>query len=448
MQTLTLDDLARLDERAAVERHFDQQNDRVIRWVIPFSVVGALPMLAVFGDRGTFSQVVVAIAAVVAPLVMAFLRRFAVYDRNPRPVLISWVVAQYALFMLPFVGWHAAIAISCAFPVHFLALRYRKSQYVALSAVFSSAGIGAAIILHPNLTVSASASIILFTLWVNAALATAGVALSDHVASRFLRAWQQVVWRNSEEARMRSELAAARQIQLSMLPDAAPSLPWIDLAGASLPATEVGGDFFGYFKLDDDRIAIVVADVAGHGVASGIVLAGIKSGLHLLQGDLADPTQVMARLDRMVRESVRWRMLVTMLIAVVDRNGTVSVVSAGHPPLIHLSKDGFAECGDGALPLGTRLASRYTVVQRSWSDGDLLLCCTDGLLELQSPAGELYGSGRLERVLRDLDPAAPADVARHEILADLARFRADAAQEDDITVVVARLKGIGGSAPT
>lgn len=446
MQTLTLDDLAKLDERAAVERHFDQQNDRFIRWLIPFTVAGSIPMLAVFGERGSAPQVIVAIGALVAPLVMALLRRLSVYDRNPRPILIGWVVAQYALLMLPFAGSGPAIAISCSFPLHFLAFRYRSSQYLALSAVFSSAGIGTAIILHPDLTVGASAFIVLFTLWVNAALATAGIAISEFVASRFLQSWGSVVRRSAEEARMRAELAAARQIQLSMLPEAPPKLPWIDLAGASLPATEVGGDFFGYFKLDDDRIAIVVADVAGHGVGSGIVLAGIKSGLHLLQDELGEPTRVMERLDRMVRESARRRMLVTMLIAVVHRNGTMRIVSAGHPPLIHLSRDGVAECGLGALPLGTRLESRYSTVERTWSEGDLVLCCTDGLLELQGPSGELYGAERVAQFLRDLDPSATAEAARHELLAQLSRFRAGATQDDDITVVVARLGGDAASA--
>jgi sigma-B regulation protein RsbU (phosphoserine phosphatase) len=244
---------------------------------------------------------------------------------------------------------------------------------------------------------------------------------------------------------MRAELAAARQIQLSMLPDAPPKLDWIDLAGASLPATEVGGDFFGYFKLDDDSIAIVVADVAGHGVGSAIVLAGIKSGLHLLQDELREPTRVMARLDRMVREAARQRMLVTMLIAVVHRNGTMRIVSAGHPPLLHVSREGVTECGIGALPLGTRLESRYATVERTWSDGDLLLCCTDGLLELQAPTGEAYGAERVAQFLRDLDPSRNAESARHELLARLSRFRADATQEDDITLVVARLRRGAGS---
>lgn len=440
MRILTIDELARLDERTALERHFDQLNDRFLLWLIPIAVLNGIPMLTVFGESGTPAAVLLAVGALASPLMVALLRRQRAYDRSPRPILISWIVGQYALIVLPFWNASATVAIASIVPAHFLLFRYRPSQYVALAATFAIPGIALALFLHPDLTPGTVAFIVIMILWSNAALATAGIAISERVASQFLAGWRRVVAREAEETRMRAELAAARQIQLSMLPDAPPRIAWIDLAGDSIPATEVGGDYFGYFPLDANRLAIVVADVAGHGVASGIVLASIKGALHLLQEELDDPARVMGRLDRMVRDAVRWRMLVTMLIAVVDRSTrTMRVVTAGHPPLYHLSSGVLAECGGSALPLGTRLTSHYTAVERSWSEGDLLVAYTDGLLELQDPAGEAYGAERLLAVLRDVSPIADADAVRQSILADVSRFRADALQEDDLTVVVARL---------
>ena len=120
---------------------------------------------------------------------------------------------------------------------------------------------------------------------------------------------------------MREELADARRIQLSMLPEAPPRLGWLDLSGSSLPASEVGGDFYDYLPLDDGRCVVVIGDVAGHGVTSGLVLATLKAGLHLLRSDLTSPVVVFDRLDRMVCDTVRWRVIVTLLVAVFDPGG-------------------------------------------------------------------------------------------------------------------------------
>ena len=87
---------------------------------------------------------------------------------------------------------------------------------------------------------------------------------------------------------MREELEDARAIQLAMLPSSAPEMGWLELQGMSLPATEVGGDYYDFLKVDEDRIAVVVGDVAGHGVASGLLLSGVRAGLHLLRGDLGE----------------------------------------------------------------------------------------------------------------------------------------------------------------
>ena len=89
-----------------------------------------------------------------------------------------------------------------------------------------------------------------------------------------------------EQLRMRDELELARKVQLSMLPEGPPALPWLDIAASSVPATEVGGDYYDYFSFGD-RVAIVCGDVAGHGFASGIVLATLRSGFTLLRESLA-----------------------------------------------------------------------------------------------------------------------------------------------------------------
>jgi sigma-B regulation protein RsbU (phosphoserine phosphatase) len=245
---------------------------------------------------------------------------------------------------------------------------------------------------------------------------------------------------------MRDELADARKIQLSMLPDAPPAVPWIDLSALSLPASEVGGDFFDYLELPGERMAVVVGDVAGHGVAAALVLAAVKSGLHLLAEDLSEPVAVLERLDRMVRMAIRWRLFVTLLVAVFEPGrDRVRVVSAGHPPALLLSADGaIRSLGLPALPLGTRLPARFREESAAWRTDDLLVLYSDGVTELADGTGEGFGSERLERALRRSRQTVgragrgSARAVRESLFDALFHFKGDAAQRDDVTMVVVR----------
>src|SRR5262249_3800408 len=155
-----------------------------------------------------------------------------------------------------------------------------------------------------------------------------------------------------DRLRMREEIETARRIQLGMLPQAAPEVGWIEFAGASLPATEVGGDYYDYFELGPERLALVIGDVSGHGLASGLLLSGVRSCLYLVDDQPDRRAGVLARLQRMVRRPPARPPFVPPPLAVPDSpQGTVAVASAGHPPLLHWSvrARALAEVGKGAL---------------------------------------------------------------------------------------------------
>src|SRR5262249_56635275 len=103
----------------------------------------------------------------------------------------------------------------------------------------------------------------------NALALGVGLLATRRYKQRVLDEWRGLREGAREQLRMREELDFARKVQLSMLPAAGPTLDWLDVAGVSVPATEVGGDYFDYFPLGPDRLAIASADVAGHGLPSG-----------------------------------------------------------------------------------------------------------------------------------------------------------------------------------
>jgi sigma-B regulation protein RsbU (phosphoserine phosphatase) len=279
---------------------------------------------------------------------------------------------------------------------------------------------------------------------VNAAVWLAvSVGLSQLNRRRFLSVWRREHARNRERLRMREEIEYARKIQLSMLPQGAPDVAWLDLAAASLPATEVGGDYYEYFQLSESRLVLVIGDVAGHGLASGLLLSGVRSCLYLLEEYLAAPVEILERLDHMVRRTTDKRTYMTLLFAVLDRGeDTLTVVSAGHPPVLRydVRAGSFDEVGRGAPPLGTFLAARYEPEQRPVAAGDLLIFYTDGLVEARNAHDQEYGDERLKRAVARAVNSRTAREIRDAILGDLSNFKGDQEQADDMTLVVMRLR--------
>jgi sigma-B regulation protein RsbU (phosphoserine phosphatase) len=265
-------------------------------------------------------------------------------------------------------------------------------------------------------------------------------------ASRRMRREVVSVWTSRrtqarEQVRMRDELRYARELQLSMLPECAPKLDWADICSISLPATEVGGDYYDYFvDATNRRVALVCVDVAGHGMASGLVLAALRSGFTLLRESLHDPAAVLERLHTLVAETSRRRMLVTVSVVLIDRtNHHAIIASAGNPPVFVRRADASVETINlYAPPLGVRLPVLIPQHRIDLHTGDVIVLHSDGIYETRSPTDEVYGLDRIESVIRD-HGAGSAETLRDALLADVAAFRGTREQDDDVTLVVCRL---------
>ena len=268
--------------------------------------------------------------------------------------------------------------------------------------------------------------------------------LSEARRQRFLDAWRLSDVRRREHTRMREEIEAARQIQLDLLPSTTPDVGWLDFSGVSVPASEVGGDYYDYFERDGRSVAVVVGDVAGHGLASGLMLSSLRSCLYLLRGELDHPAEVLVRLDAMVRHTSSRRMLVTLVAAWVDAGDrSLTLASAAHPPALIYSRAGgrVRQVDLPALPLGTRLGARFRQRTLSLEEGDVVVLYTDGLLEMASGSGELYGAERLgESVAAAASRNGTAREVRDYLLADFANFKGDVRRDDDVTVVVVKVR--------
>lgn len=452
---LTVDEIAALTEADMVRRRFDMSN---VRWIGVLSVVTFVisfveVMMALF-DKGMAPHVppfavahfFMALAAVGMFGELAYSERrrgtkgprlpVHLLSRNLTPWVLTFFLVEFTfltLFRSPDRGtWLAAAMLVpwFAVPVR-LDLSRRVALHVSLvgitvmnSLVFGIEG--NQIPEHVTVVVMNALSFLF------------GALTSKRLRRQTIEEWTERRTSAREQLRMRDELQYAREVQISMLPDAPPSLDWVDLAGTSLPATEVGGDYYDYF-VDDDRVAVVCGDVAGHGLGSGIVLASLRTGFALLLESLREPAAVLQRLNDLVAGTSRRRMLATAAVVRLDRaSRKATIASAGHPPVL-VRRAGTVEAIElFAPPLGVRLPYRVPWREIPIAAGDVFVLHSDGVYESHNAAGESYGLDRLANLVAGSDGISAAEI-RDAIICDVEAFRAGAPQDDDLTVVVARV---------
>ena len=249
------------------------------------------------------------------------------------------------------------------------------------------------------------------------------------------------VRRIADRERQRVELETARRIQSSILPDLPPRLAGVDIAHAYLPASEVGGDFYDVLALEDGRLAVAVGDVAGHGVSSGLIMSMAKSALAVQVTFDPEVAAVFNTLNRTVFQTARKRLLTTLCYAVVDpRRLEMVYASAGHLHPYRISATGRVDMLESiAYPLGVRGTLLIDAHTARLTPGDTLFLFSDGVVEARREGSdEMFGFDRLEESL-GRHTGRGVEGLRDGVLADVARFTANAPREDDQTILVLRL---------
>lgn len=441
MEIPTIQELSRLPVEEAVSRRFHAHNYRGLRLLaISGAILGFLSLLYHL-LQGNYR-------GLIAPVILLALAQWILTgsDRSYFQKRLGWIVPVSIVSFLALIAWLSptpdlGLRIVGIVGVMILAVGYRLTPtvYVVLFSLIWLLTLAPPIFetirdqLPPptwRITVQSLATII------GLYFAISG---TRRERMSFERQHKVEASRTRERTRMREELASARQIQLSMLPRGDPTVAGLDLASVSLPATEVGGDYYEYFEHPGGHLDLAIGDVAGHGLASGLMLSGLRSCLHLLQPDEPPPVEIMNRLHRMVRRTTDQRLFITLLFAQIDPTAReIRLATAGHPPLLHLSSGKITELGESALPLGTGLVSTYREVKVSYRPGDIFVAYTDGLTETNNRDDELYGVDRLSRCLERLKRRETAREIREALLADVWNFKGDVEQNDDITMVVMR----------
>ena len=241
-----------------------------------------------------------------------------------------------------------------------------------------------------------------------------------------------------EQERIRRELELGRRIQHDMLPQTPLNLGLTQVQGVSVPAREVGGDFFNYFVLDSGAIALLMGDVSGKGVGAALLMANLQASLRIrldLHQSLSD---VANALDLDIEKNTPGPVYSTLFMGLLDpATRVLRYVNAGHNPQYVLRRDGGLErMGATGLPVGLLAGRGYTERTVQLQANDLLFLYTDGCVEQEDEHGEMFGTERLETLLLS---SVKTSNPLHHVEDSLKKFRGTTEPLDDATLMTVRV---------
>lgn len=259
---------------------------------------------------------------------------------------------------------------------------------------------------------------------------------------------QELRYTTTVRERLEGELTGARSIQMSLLPKvfpAFPAHPEFDLHAIVRPAREVGGDFYDFHFLDEERLCVLIGDVSGKGIPAALFMAVTKTLLKATSSSALSAGEIVAKVNDDVCGEGDTGMFVTLLYAILNtRTGEAELANAGHHAPFLLGSSGEVAPLDvpGGMALGVLSGQNYTVSKVTLSPGETLFFYTDGVIEALDSDRHFYGIPRLQILLHELH-AEPVERITRAAVRDVRTFSGERDQSDDISVLALRWIGHG-----
>jgi phosphoserine phosphatase RsbU/P len=242
-----------------------------------------------------------------------------------------------------------------------------------------------------------------------------------------------------EKHRIEQQLHIAKQVQSALLPAASPALAGYDICGTNVPTWEIGGDYFDYLPQPDGCLGVAIADVSGKGVPAALIMATFRAALRAQRVKDVPLDAIAGRLNSILLDSMDSSRFVTAFYGLLEpRTGVIGFANCGHNPPLLLRTGGPCELlTSGGPALGMWRGVTFAPGAASMGPGDVLVLYTDGVVEVMNAAGEMFGTDRLEDVIRRRRGGASRDIVAAVVDATRA-FAGRAGYDDDFTLVVIR----------
>ena len=249
----------------------------------------------------------------------------------------------------------------------------------------------------------------------------------------------RLVEKERERQRLEQELSIARTIQQALVPHGMHDFPHLAVTGIHHPCTEVGGDYYDVVPVDEDRTAILIADVRGKGLGAALLttmLQGALSGLSMG----ADPVKVFNHVNKFLCFHSEVGRYATMFIGIIGRDGMLEYIKAGHPSPLLLRKGQVTELyNEGSFPVGLIPEASYESARLQLEPEDTLVLYSDGVTEAENVNHDLFEVSGLSQALAGKQDV-PVEVLQQSVLDAVSAFSRGASQSDDITLLVVRYR--------
>ena len=233
-----------------------------------------------------------------------------------------------------------------------------------------------------------------------------------------------------------SELEVARKIQIEILPRGVPSTRALRMSATYRPMTAVAGDFYEFVPVDETRVGILIADVAGHGVPAALIASMIKIAMQTVAPSAHDPGAVLLGLNRVLFSQKPTQLISAAYLWLDTETKTARYSAAGHPPLLRWTHGQLDRIESNGFLLGMVQECPYPVATMDIHSGERFLLYTDGVIDVENGQGEFFGDSKLEEIVRDCQSRSPGQLSE-ELLSQIGRWRSSSApQQDDMTLVV------------
>lgn len=243
--------------------------------------------------------------------------------------------------------------------------------------------------------------------------------------------------------KMQEELKFAARIQNELLPKSVPSIPGYEIAGRSIPAQEVGGDYYDFIPIDEHHIAFCLGDVTGKGLPASLLMANLQATLRGQTLTTASPRTCLERSNQLLYQSTSPEKFATLFYAILDTQAhQIHYSNAGQDsPYLYSSQSGIKRLKIGGIPLGMLPEFAFEEESIPLEHDSLLLVYSDGVTEAMNAQEDMFGDDRIAAVLDDHKLASPSEII-DQLVAAVKKHAAGHPQSDDITVVVLRRKKV------
>ena len=242
------------------------------------------------------------------------------------------------------------------------------------------------------------------------------------------------------EERVRGSFAEAAEIQGSLLLEEPPDFPDYDIACRSVPAEEVGGDFYDFQLLASDMLAVAVGDASGHGLPAALLVRDVVTGLRMGIAKDLRLVPVFEKLNEVIHRSHLSSRFVSVFYGELETNGNLFYINAGHQAPLLFLEGRVQTLTTGGTVIGPLPAVHFKRGFAHVDRGATLVVTTDGIVERRSPSGEFFGEERLQKLVLDNQSLAAEDLLEH-IFETVGRWGGKGPWEDDATLLVVRRAG-------